>query len=141
MPCCCESNLKASFVMGIIFAVLDIVGLLVQRDLQSIITGLIFACGNLLLVYGAHKRHRDAILVWIVFAVIQALILIVYCGLLINALVIAGHLLGNPLYDATFTIIFIALIIYIIMVALLIWTMIVANRARKDILDLNVNKA
>jgi len=142
MPCCCESNLKASFVMGIIFTVLNIVALVVSRDLQSIISGIIFALVNLILVFGAHKRNRDAILVWIILAIIQTLILIVFCIILIIGIAGVGGSLGlHASIDVAFAILIIVLIIYITIIALLIWTMTVANRARKEILNPDVNKA
>jgi len=142
MPCCCESNVKAAFVLGIIFSVLNIVGLIVQRDVQSIVAGIIFALVNLILVFGAHKRNKEAILVWIILAAIQTLILAVFAILIIIGVAGIGGFVGqDPRVDAAFSILIIALIIYIAIVALLIWTMIVANRARKEIMNPNVNKA
>jgi len=148
MPCCCESNVKASFVMGIIFIVFNILALVVARDIQAIVGGLIFAVVNGILVFGAHKRNKDALLVWIILAAIEALVYIIFCILVIVNLVLVGNV-SNSYYqvksavDLAIAVSAIVLIIYLAITTLLIWTMVVASRARKEIMNppAPVNKA
>ena len=72
MPCCCETNVKAAYVIGIIFAILSVVlcfgvgfGF---NSLLSVPILLIFLA-SLVLIYGGYKRNSTAILIWMVFAI------------------------------------------------------------------------
>ena len=47
MPCCCKSNVEAAFVLGIIFAILNIFGCF-KGGTQDIVTGII---GNITLLF------------------------------------------------------------------------------------------
>merc|ERR1712170_44468 len=73
-PCCCESNVKAAFVLGVIFVVLSLLNCLGQDEnggrLQNIVSGLVGAVIAGTLVYGAKTRNRLAILVGIYVAII-----------------------------------------------------------------------
>ena len=87
MPCCCKSNVKASFILGIVFVVLSLLGCL-GGDLQSIIGGIVGALINGILVFGAHKRNSTAILVWIILAIIQCIVFVIF-GILAILLIVA----------------------------------------------------
>jgi len=78
----------------------------------------------------------------------MGLIYIVYCCLLIRGIVVVAdnadtlaRFASHIDTDVAIAILSVALIIELAIVALLIWTMIVANRARKEILNPDVNKA
>ncbi len=142
MPCCCESNIKACFYLRIIFIVLNIAALATQYgDVKAIVVGLIFALVNGLLVIGAHLRNKTCILVWIVLAVIQAIVLIIFTILLIVAIValVAQGQGYQSVVGAVLAIFSIALIIYVIIATLLIWAIVIANRAIKEIENPNAN--
>ena len=128
-PCCCESNVKASYVLGIILIVICILNCFNENEegehLYNIIGGIVRALIHGLLVYGAHARNRTAILVWIVLAIIDCIILCVIIVIFVIAVAYGGavHWMfgmvviaiygGNILFD--------------------IWTIIVAKNARREI--------
>ena len=91
MPCCCASNVKAAFVIGIILAViytLDIVfsfykGITFESTFDiitstfDIITGFLGLVSALILAYGAHTRDSKAMIIYMVSAVFLILLSIV----------------------------------------------------------------
>ena len=85
MPCCCKTNVKAAYILGIIFVILSLLGCL-GGDLQSIIGGIVSAVINGILVFGAHKRNSTAILVWIILAIIQCIVFLIFGILAIIAI-------------------------------------------------------
>merc|ERR1712142_743031 len=94
--CCCNSNRQAAFVMGIIFVVLNIVGVILGRgDAKNIATGLIFAVVNGVLIFGAHTSNSTAILVWMVLGGIEAAVYIIYIIILIMGAVALGAHAGQ----------------------------------------------
>ena len=142
MPCCCESNVKAAFILGIVFVTLSILGCL-QGDLQSIIAGIVGALINGILVFGAHKRNSTAILVWIILAIIQCIVFVIF-GILAILLIVAVNT-TNGSYNEEFLQIkkavtigviigaIIAVVIYVATIILYIWAIIVAKNARREI--------
>ena len=78
-PCCCESNVKAAKVLGIIFIVICILNCFNENEdgehFYNIIGGIVGVLIDGLLVYGAHARNSTAILVWIVLAIIECICL------------------------------------------------------------------
>merc|ERR1711979_60762 len=108
-PCCCESNVKAAFVLGVFFVVLSLLNCLGQDEnggrLQNIISGLVGAVIAGTLVYGAKTRNRLAILIWIVLAVIECILVCIFVG------------------------------IYVAIIFFIIWTIVVAKNARQEILE------
>jgi len=139
--CCCNSNRQAAFVMGIIFVVLNIVGVILGRNTQSITSGLIFAVINAVLIYGAHTSNSTAILVWMVLGGIEAVIHCIFIILLIIHAVNLGAYAGQ--FGTAIGVIVAMIIIYAIIVGVIIWTIIIAKRARQEIDNPNpdVNKA
>jgi len=123
MPCCCESNVKAAFVLGIIFCVLSILGCF-NGGVQAIVTGIVMALVNGILVFGAHKRHSTAILVWMILATIECIIYVAYMILTIIHLVTVGGDLGVLIF---------IIVLYVVIIAFTIWTILVAHRARQEI--------
>ena len=96
---------------------------------MGIAAGIVGALISAILVYGAHARNHTAILIWMVFTILQC-IGAVSAGIYLTILVVGGNkkLMGDEL------IIFIVLIIYIVVVILFqIWTIFVAKKARKEI--------
>jgi len=139
--CCCNSNRQAAFVMGIIFVVLNIVGVILGRNTQSITSGLIFAVINAVLIYGAHTSNSTAILVWMVLGGIEAVIYCIFIILLIIQAVYLGAHAGQ--FGAVIGVIIAMIIIHAILVGVIIWTIIIAKQARQEIdnPNPNVNKA
>ena len=127
-PCCCESNVKAAFVLGIIFIVLCILNCFNQNEdgeyLYNIIGGIVGALINGLLVYGAHTRNSTAILVWMVLAIIECICLCVITVLFVIAVAYAGVL---------HWIVILVVAIYAGTILFTIWTIVVAKNARREI--------
>ena len=72
MPCCCATNVKAAFVLGIVLAVLSFLGC--AGKMQGVIAGGIMSgLIHCILVFGAHKRNSTAILVWMVLAILSCI--------------------------------------------------------------------
>merc|ERR1711988_1881933 len=124
-PCCCSSNIQAAKVLGIIFVVLSLLSCVSGNGgwLQFIISGIIGALINALLVYGAHTRSSQAILVWIILAIIECIIIAVLAILAVVYVVAHGEI-GVAL---------IGVIIFAAMIIFTIWTIIVAKNARMEI--------
>ena len=61
MPCCCKDNVQASFVIGIVLAILSLIGSVDTQPL-NIALGVVGALIHCILIFGAYKRHRTAIL-------------------------------------------------------------------------------
>ena len=130
MPCCCAKNIKAAFVLGIVLAVLNFLSCLpfcfaqnTELTLVGISIGVIGVMTHCILIFGAHKRHSTAILVWMVLAILECILAYILAGLIFFLL-----LLIHPMFEIVAIFIFIS--VYII---LLIWTIIVAENARKEI--------
>ena len=80
--CCCESNVRAAFVLGIIFIILGIGNCLINDEdfhgyLYNNIRGIIGVLINVPLVYGAHTRNSTAILIWIISAIVECICLLI----------------------------------------------------------------
>ena len=61
MPCCCKDNVQASFVIGIVLAILSLINC-VEYSPLNIALGIVGALIHCILIFGAYKRHRTAIL-------------------------------------------------------------------------------
>ena len=72
MPCCCATNVKAAFVLGIVLAVLSFLGCAVKMQ-GAIHTGIISGLIHCILVFGAHTRISTAILVLMVLAILSCI--------------------------------------------------------------------
>merc|ERR1712243_202457 len=121
-----------AFVMGIIFVVLNIVGvILVRHSTKDIVAGIIFALIDAILIFGAHTQNSTALLVWMILGGIEAAVYIIYVILLIISLVTLGAAGGQ--YGAIIGAFVAALIVYAILAGTLIWTIVITKRARDQI--------
>ena len=129
MPCCCATNVKAAFVLGIVLAVLSFLGC--AGKMQGVIAGGIMSgLIHCILVFGAHKRNSTAILVWMVLAILSCigLAIMAVLGIIgIAHLDAAGAAGGAVGVGVVFIVFFIGIILF------QIWTIIVAKNARKEI--------
>ena len=78
MPCCCETNLKAAFVIGIIDLVLSCIyfafgatGYLIIGSLIFFIIGGISIVVSIVLIVGAKAPNASALLVWMILACLK----------------------------------------------------------------------
>ena len=98
MPCCCKDNVQACFVLGIILVVLNLLssfGLIFacisdEGMYPYLLIGIFGALVSGLLIYGAHKRNRTAILIWMVLTIIGVIGLIIASVWVIYAIVFAS---------------------------------------------------
>ena len=129
MPCCCATNVKAAFVLGIVLAVLSFLGC--AGKMQGVIaSGIISGLIHCILVFGAHTRNSTAILVWMVLAIFSCigLAIMAVLGIIgIAHLGAAGAAGGAVGVGVVFIVFFIGIILF------QIWTIIVAKNARKEI--------
>jgi len=80
MPCCCASNIKAAFVIGIILAVfyaLQIISLIKDGENFDIITGFLGLVSGSILAYGAHTCNSNAMLIYIGSAILKITLFVV----------------------------------------------------------------
>ena len=80
MPCCCASNIKAAFVIGIVLAVLYTLNIAISfydTRIYSIITGFLGLVSASILAYGAHTRNAKAMLIYIGSAILIIILFIV----------------------------------------------------------------
>ena len=154
MPCCCATNVKAAFVLGIVLAVLSALSCFnIEVSLGKlylyfdkgqgemadgmIANGIIGALIHCILIFGAHTRNKTAILVWMILAILACIGVAIIAILGVVALggvsALAGAHAGAAAAGqvAVFAIVFIAFMIGIILFQ--IWTIIVAKNARKEI--------
>ena len=125
--CCCKSNVKAAYVLGIIFVILCILNCLMffnDENLYNIIGGIVGALMNGILVYGAYARSSTAILVWIILAIIECICMCVLTVLIVIALGYAKvlHLIH-----------ILVVAIYAGIILFTIWTIVIAKNARIEI--------
>ena len=126
MPCCCASNIKAAFVIGIVLAVLyalDILFLFKYGNIFSIVTGFLGVASASILAYGAHTRNSNAMLIYIGSTIIMIILFIVMIIIGVVALKIAGPPIG----------LIIVVVISVLSIMFDIWTMFVAKNAKKEI--------
>ena len=93
MPCCCASNVKAAYVIGIILAVLYALGIIFSfKKLNNgitfestfdiiistfdIIIGFLGLVSASILAYGAHTRNSKAMIIYMVSAVLIIILFI-----------------------------------------------------------------
>ena len=124
MPCCCATNVKAAFVLGIVLAVLSLIGC--GNGSNGIINGIIGVIIHCILIFGAHTRNSTAILVWMVLAILSCIGYVILVVLGVIAIADAGA--GAA---AAGVVVFIVFMVGIILFQ--IWTIIVAKNARKEI--------
>ena len=128
MPCCCATNVKAALVLGIVLAVLSLLGCF--NGSNGIINGIIGVVIHCVLVFGAHTRNSTAILVWMVLAILSCIGYAILAVLGVIAIVHAGEA-GAGGDAVSVLVVFIVFMVGIILFQ--IWTIIVAKNARKEI--------
>ena len=72
MPCCCATDLKAAYVLGIVLAGVSLVPALTLYP-PFIAVGIVGALIHGVLVFGAYKSHSTAILTWMGLACLSCL--------------------------------------------------------------------
>ena len=80
MPCCCASNIKAAFVIGIVLAVLYTLSIAISFHITkifSIITGFLGLVSASILAYGAHTRNSKAMLIYTGSAILIIILTII----------------------------------------------------------------
>merc|ERR1719192_2001357 len=89
MPCCCATNVKAAFVLGIILVIFSLLSCFGtdEEGGYNIISGIVFALINGILVYGAHARNSTAILVWMILAIIECVFYAIIAVIVIIAVI------------------------------------------------------
>ena len=126
MPCCCATNVKAAFVLGIVLAVLSFLGC--AGKMQGMIAGgLISGLIHCILVLGAHNRNSTAILVWMVLAILSCIGYAILAVLGVRAIAHASAAGAAGKVAVVFIVFMIGIILF------QIWTIIVAKNARKEI--------
>ena len=97
MPCCCTTNIKAAYVLGIVLTGVSLVPVLAWFFPPAIIYGILSALVHGILVFGTYKRHTIAILVWMVLACLSCIgvaIFAIVFMVLTEAEYEAGFILG-----------------------------------------------
>jgi hypothetical protein len=129
MPCCCATNVKAAFVLGIVLAVLSLIGCF--NGSRGIINGIIGVIIHCVLIFGAHTRNSTAILVWMVLAILSC---IGYAILAVMGVIaIAGHAGAAGAAGDTVGVVVVFIVFMIGIILFQIWAIIVAKNARKEI--------
>ena len=72
MPCCCATDLKAAYVLGIVLAGVNLVPALTLHP-PFIAIGILGALVHAVLAFGAFKSHSTAILIWMGLACLSCL--------------------------------------------------------------------
>ena len=128
MPCCCATNVKAAFILGIVLAVLSLIGC--GNGSYGIINGIIGVIINCILIFGAHTRNSTAILVWMVLAILSC---IGYAILTVLGVVGIAHAGAAGAGGEAVGFVAIIVVFMIGIILFQIWTIIVAKNARKEI--------
>ena len=128
MPCCCATNVKAAFVLGIVLAVLSLIGC--GNGSNGIINAIIGVIIHCVLIFGAHTRNSAAILVWMVLAILSC---IGYAILAVLAVVLVAHAGAAGAAGDAVTVVVVLIVFMIGIILFQIWTIIIAKNARKEI--------
>jgi len=128
MPCCCATYVKAAFVLGIVLAILSLVGC--GNGSNGIINAIISVIIHCVLIFGAHTRNSTAILVWMVLAILSC---IAYAILTILGVLVIAHAGAAGAGGDAVAGIVVFIVIMIGIILFQIWTIIVAKNARKEI--------
>ena len=125
--CCCASNIKAAFVIGIVLAVLYTLNIAISfyngivDGIFSIFTGFLGLVSASILAYGAHTRNAKAMLIYIGSAILIIILFIVETVLGI----MQGGAVGKGIV--------VFAVVYAVGVIIFdIWTIIVAKNAKKE---------
>merc|ERR1711971_1366180 len=163
MPCCCASNIKAAFVIGIVLAVLYALNVAISFYdtiyIYGVITGVLGLVSASILAYGAHTRNAKAMLIYIGSAILLIILFIVETVLQIVAVQACNDFQGTNqtdifdwgtnqndtnIHDNICSIadgavgkgVVVFAVVYAVGVIIFdIWTIIVAKNAKKEIED------
>merc|ERR1711971_234568 len=149
MPCCCASNIKAAFVIGIVLAVLYALNVAISfygTNIFSIITGVLGLVTASILAYGAHTRNAKAMLIYIGSAILIIILFIVETVLGIVEVEACNDFQGtNQTHICSIAagaggavgrgIVVFAVVYAVGVIIFDIWTIIVAKNAKKEIED------
>ena len=151
MPCCCETNLKAIFVLGILGLVISGLGAIFGNY-----ASLIGIVASICYIVGAKAPNPSALLVGMIFTcihcvamIIMSIVLIVAASIIenttstrdLNSILMDGGLSQNDLQglkhqdikDGAWVLAIVGVVYTVGAVIFLIWTIMVANKARKEI--------
>ena len=151
MPCCCQTNLQATFVLGILSLVFGALAFIFGNYAGGL--GIV---ASICFIVGAKSPNPTAILVGMIFAIIEcigmiimSILAIVWAGAVastatsedVNSILRDAGVSQNDLSGLTHTEVKGALgaaiivgVVYTVGVVIFqIWTIIVANKARKEI--------
>ena len=129
MPCCCATNVKAAFVLGIVLTALSFIDF--ANGKNGIINGIIGVIIDCILIFGAHTRNSTAILVWMILAILSCIGSAILAIFGVIEIAGAGAAAGAAGEAVGVAIVFIVFMIGIILFQ--IWTIIIAKNARKEI--------
>ena len=122
--CCFKDNVQAAFVLGIILVVHSLVTCC-GITLYFIINGILGVLIHCILIFGAYFRHRIAIIVWLICAIITCII---------NFVVVILGFLDFQKASLVMGSIYVVFSVYLFGVIIFeIWIIVVANNARKEI--------
>ena len=138
MPCCCETNLKAIFVLGILGLVFSIPFLALGNYASGV--GIVF---SICYIAGAKAPNVTAILVGMIFACIQCVGQIIF-AILATLMAVAVAASTSPelipylrdhnlTVNEAITILILEVVFAVGDIIFTIWTIMVANKARKEI--------
>ena len=138
--CCCKDNVTASLANGIVLAILSLVSIagcnatsIASLNSASIGSGVIGALIQCFSIFGAYKRNRTLILVWMIFAILQCVFSAIMglFGILLYAGALAS--IGGFDIDGASAYLVVFSVCLFIVFLFEVWTIIVAKRAREEI--------
>ena len=135
MCCCCAKNIDAAFILGIVLAALSLMiffnGSSAIMDYHKwIINGTIGVMINCILIFGAYTRNSKALLVWIILAILS------YIGLAIIYILVLFAIEDKNIVVMEwfkYEVVVVTMVFMVGTIPFLIWTIIVAKNARKEI--------
>merc|ERR1719219_829733 len=152
MPCCCETNIRAASTVGKVLLVISLFLLLesiISGNGQQVINGIANAGMAGLLIFGAEKHNDTSLLIWIILTCIGIVAVIILTLALIIFFIALPSISLSDIYpsvdwegmtvkdlveESGMRLAFSIIILFLIGATIFsIWTVIVANKARKEI--------
>ena len=135
MPCCCQTNLQATFVLGILGLVFACLACIFGNY-----AGLMGLVASICFIVGAKAPNPSAILVGMIVAciecvgmIIMSIWIIVAAGAVANSAEVKSALRAQGLEAGIGALIIVGVLYTVGVVIFQIWTIMVANKARKEI--------
>ena len=134
MPCCGATYVKTAFVLGVVMASLNLLvclGGLMFGELSFIMTGIVGAliCG--ILIYGAHARKGQVILVFMIITAVEFIVFTIMDAFDIDARIKEAR--ATKKTNEVSIIIGSYVFGYLVTTAFYGFTLIVARNARKEV--------